>query len=92
MVCKCGHNRFRSIGSVNTAQGCDSLGQSIINWGLKRGIFDEHPRCIIRRKKCCRCGTVMRTIEYKIATETKKPKTEWGGKEIHARLIGGAKI
>ena len=89
MICKCGYRHFKSLRSINTAHGCDSSGQSIINWGLKQGIFDEHPVCIIRRKKCNRCGAVIRTIEYQIATETKKPKTTWGGKEIRVRLLGG---
>ena len=91
MVCKCGHRHFRCIGSVNTAQGCDSSGQSIINWGLKRGVFDEHPQCIIRRKKCNRCGTVMRTIEYKIATETPRKRTKWGGKLVSVTLTNREK-
>ena len=86
MVCsKCGYRHFKSIAAVNTTHGCETSKQSLINWGLKFGIFDEHPQCIIRRKRCNRCGTVMRTIEYKIATETKRKKTKWGGKEITAR-------
>ena len=86
VVCsKCDYRHFKSIGAVNTAQGCAPSGQSIINWGMRMGIFDEHPQCIIRRKRCNRCGTVMRTIEYKIATETKRKKTKWGGREITVR-------
>ena len=90
MVCsECGHKYFKSLGAVNSAQGCDHSQQHIFNWALEKGIFDEHRLCIVRRKKCNRCGAVIRTIEYQIATETKKPKTKWGGKEIHARLLRG---
>lgn len=87
MVCsECGHKYFKSLGAVNSAQGCDHNQQHIFNWALKVGIFDEHRLCIVRRKRCNRCGTVMRTVEYKIATEKPRKRTKFGGKTVSITL------
>ena len=87
MVCsECGHKYFKSLGAVNSAQGCAHNQQHIFNWALEKGIFDEHRLCIIRRKKCNRCGTIMRTVEYKIATEKPRKRTKWGGKLVSITL------
>ena len=87
MVCsECGHKYFKSLGAVNSAQGCAHNQQHIFNWALEKGIFDEHRLCIIRRKKCNRCGTIMRTVEYKIATEKQRKRTKWGGKLVSITL------
>ena len=92
MVCsECGHKYFRCLGAVNTAQGCSEGHQHIFNWALEKGILDEHRLCIVRRKKCTRCGTVMRTVEYKIATEKPRKRTKWGGTLVSITLTNREK-
>ena len=88
MTCdKCDYRYFRVVGTVNTAQGCRPDMQYLVNWGLRTGVLDEYPQCILRRKRCCRCGTVIRTQEYKVATETKRRKTKFGGTQLAVTLI-----
>jgi len=79
---ECGYRHFKCLGSVNTAQGCTHSHQHVFNWALKSGLLDEHRLCIIRRKRCNRCGTVMRTVEYKVATERRRRRTKFGGKLV----------
>ena len=83
MQCKkCGYRRFKSVAMVNTSQGCSKSTQYLLKWSVESGVLNDHPQCIIRRKQCVRCGTVVRTMEVVIAQEKRRHKPKWRHKKV----------
>ena len=81
MICEeCGCNTTKVISTVNTARPWSHHLDYLANWGKKTDALKQHPKAILRRRKCTECGAVARTVEYSVVTERgKRGRQSWEG-------------